>query len=205
MPMPGVKEVCSLLEGYNIGNQISEEWIIARRDNLVVPWVEAKTKLPLGRVETRTEYYDGNGESILVLRARPIVDLISIQYTNVPTNQFFISPTALEIIADEGILKAKANFNEANYIPIFARGERNLRIIYTVGFATIPADVAEAVTMLVAERVLGHIANRTGGGNLSIQSFSRQWGNRGKFSEARNDLARGAIALLRKYMTGVLA
>lgn len=205
MPMPSTKDIFDLLEGYNLKGQVSEEWLGKCRDDFVVPWVERKTKLPFGRVETRVEYYDGNGESILVLRARPIVDLIAINYTNVPSNQFYISPMALQVIQEEGILKARANFNEANYVPIFARGERNLRVTYTVGYASVPADVARAVACLVAEQALGAVANRTGGGSLSVSGWSRNYGSRGKFAEARNDLARQAMAILRGYMTGVTA
>ena len=111
------------------------------------------------------------------------------------------------MIADEGILKAKANFNESNYVPIFARGERNLRIQYTYGIDDLDnyPDIKHAVICFTAEKVLGHIASRTGGGSLSVQAFSRQYGNRGKFSDMRNELARDGVALLREYITGVTA
>jgi len=205
MALPTAQQVIDLLESYNIENQVSTAWINTKMTGMVIPWVEEKTKLSLSEVKTVTEYYSGTGVSILVLRRRPIVALLSISYTNVPSDQFYISPLAIQVIADEGILKAKANFNEANYTPIFARGERNLRIQYSYGFSTAPPLVSHAVACLTAAKVLGHIASRTGGGNLSVQAFSRQYGNRGKFSNARDELARDGLALLRKYMTGVTA
>jgi len=206
MAMPTAKEVFALLETYNVEAQLSEAWVDDKMTGMVIPWVEKKTKLSLSGVGGPvTEYYSGTGSSILVLRRRPIVALLSISYTNVPSDQFFISPLAIQVIADEGILKAKANFNEANYTPIFARGERNLRIQYTYGFDEVPADVFHAVKCLTAEKVLGHIASRTGGGGLSVQSFSRQYGSRGKFTDIRNELARDGIAALRDYLTGVTA
>lgn len=204
MAMPSAKEVFDLLEGYNLNSQVSESWLMDCRDNFVIPWVEAKTKLPFGRTETRVEYYDGTGSDILILRARPIVDLIAINYTNVPSNAFYISPLAIQVVNEEGILKARANFNEANYVPIFARGNRNLRITYSVGYVNVPADVARAVKCLVAEQALGLVSSRTGGGSLSVSGWSRNHGSRGKFTDARNDLARQALSLLRKYMTGVM-
>jgi len=205
MAMPTATEVFALLEGYNVEVQVSEAWVLDKMTGMVIPWVERKTKLTFDEISTITEYYSGTGNSILVLRHRPIVALLSISYTNVPSDQFFISPLAIQVIADEGILKAKANFNESNYTPIFARGERNLRIQYTYGFTTIPTELAHAVKCLTAEKVLGHIASRTGGGGLSVQSFSRQYGSRGKFTDIRNELARDGIAALREYLTGVTA
>lgn len=205
MAMPTAKEVFALLEGYNVETQLSEDWVTDKMTGMVIPWVERKTKLTFSGISTITEYYSGTGNSILVLRRRPIVALLSISYTNIPSDQFFISPLAIQVIADEGMLKARANFNEANYVPIFARGERNLRIQYTYGFDEVPPDVAHAVKCLTAEKVLGHIASRTGGGGLSVQSFSRQYGSRGKFTDIRNELARDGIAALREYLTGVTA
>ena len=205
MALPTAAEIQAVLEGYNIETQLSDAWIDAKRDKFVVPWVEKKTKLSFTGIQEVTEYYDGTGSSILVLRHRPIVALLSISYTNVPSDQFYISPLAIQTIEDEGILKAKANFNEANYVPIFARGQRNLRITYSFGYADPPPEVAEAIKYLVAEKILGHIASRTGGGNLNVQAFGRQYGSRGKFTEIRNELARDAIAILREYITGVTA
>ena len=205
MATPTAKDVLDLLEGYNVDVQVSENWINGKMAGLVIPWVEEKTKLSFSEISTITEYYSGNGTSLLILRRRPLVELMSISYTNVPSDQFFISPLAIQTIADEGILKAKANFNEANYVPIFARGERNIRVEYTYGFADMPVDISHAVACLTAEKVLGHVASRTGGGNLGVQAFSRQYGNRGKFSNARDELARDGLLLLRKYMTGVTA
>ncbi len=205
MAMPTAKEVFALLEGYNVQVQLSEEWVDDKMTGMVIPWVEKKTKLTFDGISTVTEYYSGTGNSILILRRRPIVALLEISYTNIPSDQFFISPLAIQVIADEGILKARANFNEANYTPIFARGERNLRIKYTYGSDEVPTDVFHAVKCLTAAKVLGHIASRTGGGNLSVQAFSRQYGSRGKFSNIRDELARDGLALLREYFTGVTA
>lgn len=204
MPLPAAADVRALLENYQItAAVVSDNWINARIANLVVPTVQKWTRQNFNGVQTDTEYYSGNGTSILVLRRRPIVDLVSISYTNIPSNQFYISPLAIQIINAEGILKARANFNEANYVPIFAKGDKNLRVSYTYGFTDYPSDVFEAVASLAAERVLGHVGSMTGGGSVTMQQYGRNFGNKGKYSDIRNDLVAQAMSLLRPYMTGV--
>lgn len=205
MPLPTPAEVRALLEGYNIDTQLSDAWIMDKQANFVVPWVRRKARTSFGAIAEVTEYYSGTGDSVLILRRRPIVALLELSYTNIPTDQFYLSPLAIQIISDEGILKARANFNEANYVPIFARGERNLRVKYSYGYADVPDELKHAIKCFTAEKVLGHIASRTGGGSLSVQAFSRQYGSRGKFSDIRNELARDGMSAMRAYMTGVTA
>jgi hypothetical protein len=155
-------------------------------------------------VQTATEYYSGNGSSVLLLRRKPIVDLTSISYTNVVANQYYISPLAIQIINEEGILKAKANFNEANYVPIFARGERNLRIIYTYGGTDYPNDIAHAIKVAMADRALGIIGSRTGGGSLGVQAYNRNFGEMGKYTDIRRMMAREIHAIMRMHTTGII-
>lgn len=181
---------------------VSDAWIQSRITNRVLPWVTAKTRQKFDGLETVTEFYDGTGSSLMILRRRPIVQLIQISYTNVDTNLYYLTPTAIQVIAEEGILKAKANFNESSYIPIFYRGDRNLRITYQYGYAECPGDIAEAITCLTADVVLSHVANKTGGGNQGLPGISRDFGPAGKYSHIRRELALTANALMRKYMTG---
>jgi hypothetical protein len=182
---------------------LSEGWLANMRDRMVIPWVCGKLKMDFTAVQTATEYYSGDGGSILVLRRRPIVDLIAVSYTNVVANQYYISPLSIQIINDEGVLKAKANFNEANYTPVFARGERNLRVQYTYGGADYPPDVFHIITCGMAEKALAQIGARTGGGSLSVQAFSRNYGALGKYHDIRQDLARQILTLMRLRVTGV--
>ena len=181
---------------------VTDGWLSDVRDNEVKPFLERVCRQKFDGIETVTEYYDGTGSSILALRRRPIIRVVSLSYTNVDSNLYYLSPTAMQVIADEGILKAKANFNESTYTPIFWKGQRNLRVIYQVGWATCPNDVAQAVKYLIAEAALGHVADMTGGGSLSTNGYSKDYGKRGRYTNARNSLARRAHAILRKYMTG---
>ena len=181
---------------------VSDTWIQDRITNRILPWIVAKTRQTFDGLSTVTEFYDGTGSSLMILRRRPIVQLLQISYTNVDTNLYYLTPTAIQVIAEEGILKAKANFNESSYIPVFYRGDRNLRITYQYGYANCPGDVAEAIKCLTADVVLAHVANKTGGGNQGLPGISRDYGDAGKYTHIRRDLALTANALIRKYMTG---
>jgi hypothetical protein len=181
---------------------LRDGWLIRTRDNMVLPWITEKTRLSFNGIQTVTEFYDGTGDSILVLRKRPIVALISISYTNVDSNLYYLTPSAIQVIPEEGILKAKANFNESTYIPIFYRGTKNIKIVYQAGYADYPTDIFEAVCRLVAEQALAHIGSRTGGGDMSTQGYSRSFGKSGKWTHERRMLAQTAYSSLRKYMTG---
>lgn len=181
---------------------VSENWIQKCRDELVIPWVERKTRQSFSGIQTVTEYYDGTGGPLMILRRRPIVELLKISYTNVDSNLYYLTPSAMQVIADEGILKAKANFNESSYIPIFFRGDRNIRITYSYGFTDCPADISRAIGMLVASEVLAHAGNKTGGGDLNVQAFGRGYGENGKWTHRRKQLAKLAYATLRQYITG---
>ena len=181
---------------------LRDGWLINARDKVVLPWISEKTRVNFNGVTTYTEYYDGTGDSILVLRKRPIVALIAISYTNVDSNLYYLTPSAIQVIPEEGILKAKANFNESTYIPIFYRGTKNIRVQYQAGYSDYPSDIFEAVCRLTAEQALVHVGSRTGGGDLSGQGYSRSFGKSGKYTHERRNLTRTAYALLKKYMTG---
>lgn len=181
---------------------VSDTWIQSRITNRILPWIESKTRQKFDGLQTITEYYDGTGSSIMILRRRPIVQLISISYTNVDSNLYYLTPSAMQVIAEEGILKAKANFNESSYIPIFFRGDRNIRITYQYGYAECPGDIAEAIMCLTADVVLEHVASKTGGGNPGLPGINRDYGEAGKYTEHRRQITRQALALMRKYMVG---
>ncbi len=204
--IPSVIEIRNELEGYGINSTVmSSRWIARFRDKFVIPYIERKTRQSFSEVKEVTEYKSGNGSSILILNRRPIVSLVSLSYTNfVEVDQFTINVNSIQVIAEEGILKARYDFREDNWRPIFARGEYNIRVVYTYGYTTIPDDLKEAVIYFTAERTLGQIESHTGGGSLSVQGWNRNFGNRGKYTNARNDLARLGMTILKDRMTGVV-
>ena len=73
-----------------------------------------------------------------------------------------------------------------------------------MGSSTIESDLKRAVIKLCAESALGFVGARTGGGSITVQGFSRNFGNRGKYQDIRNDLSRQAWAVIKKYMTSVV-
>ena len=183
---------------------INQSWIEKRRDNFVVPYVERVTRQSFGSIKSVVQFYSGNGKNYLLLNKKPIVALTEIRYVLGGSNFTILNLQNIQVVASEGILKAKRNYEEAYYLPVFARGDYNIQITYTYGYADCPEDVKEAVMYLCAEQILGFIGARTGGGSLTMQSYGRNYGSRGKYQDIRNDLSRQAYALLSPYMTSVV-
>lgn len=185
---------------------LSDEWINKRKNNFVIPHVKRITRQSFDATAQVTEYYNGNASTILVLNRRPIVSLDDINLVNIPQDTSYISVSSIEVITAEGILKVKSNFEESQqWNPIFPKGKYNIKVTYTYGMADCPDDVSEAIIYLTSSVILGHLASRTGGGDLSVQSFSRNWGSdRGKWGQWRSEIERMGMSLLRKYMTGVV-
>jgi hypothetical protein len=205
MAKPTVTEIRDFLEGYGITSAIlSDLWITARLDNTVIPHVEEVTRQKFSGIATAVEYHSGTGKNILMLDKKPIVSLTVIEYVLGGDNISIMNNAMIEVIADEGILKSKTNYDEAFLLPVFAKGEYNIKVTYTYGYADYPGPVKDAVIMLTANMALGHVGSRTGGGNVSGQAYNRTFGNRGKWTEERNDLARQAYALLKPYSTGIV-
>lgn len=203
MAKPSADDVRNYLDGYGIDHSVLPDlWIESRRDNYIIPYVESITRQKFSGIETITEYYSGTNKNVLMLNRRPIVSIVNIEYVAGGNYYTIINLGNIELIADQGIIKAKSN--EAYYLPLFTKGEDNIKITYTYGFADYPANVKEAIICLCAEQLLGFVGARTGGGNLTGKGFSRQYGERGKWQDVRNDLSRSAHMLLYKYITSVV-
>lgn len=200
--IPSEKEVRSLLEGYGVDcTVLTKAWIDAAISEEVVPRVEAFCRLRLGEITTYDEFYDGNGEDTLMLSRRNVTQLLNIVY--VGGADYPISVSSVTLIGKEGILKARTNIYQGNESRIFSRGNRNIRVQYTVDLTEIPNDLARAVTLLAANLALEIIADRTGGGSLAVQSHSRDYGARGKYHNLRTSLVRRANGIMKRYFTGV--
>lgn len=203
MAAPTSTDVYTELEGYGITTDvISPAWITAKINNIVIPFIEKTCRQTFQAETTYDEYYDGLGTSVLVLRRRPVNSVVAVYVVGAIINDSF-NITNIELDTAGGSLKVKSS--EDNYLSttVFPRGIKNLRVIYKAGFAAMPDDIKQAVIFFACELALGNIANRTGGGNLSTQGFSRQFGNRGKYSSARNDFKRLAMDILKRYSTGI--
>lgn len=109
----------------------------------------------------RTEYHDGLGASSLVLRCRPISAITQI-YDD-PSQMFSessgVDASRYVFYPEEGIVELTGGS--------FADGRRNVKIIYTAGFATVPPAVEQAANILV-----GHFFNRGHQGGDGVASES---------------------------------
>lgn len=202
---PTATDIRNFLEGNSIDSTlVSDTWIETRRDRFIIPYIEKICRTSLTGIDTVTDYYSGNGENYLVLHQKNVIALTNIEFV-VGGGTWVFNLSNVELITDEGIIKAKRNFQETWIKPYFPKGNKNIKVTYTVGYAgsSIPDDLSEAIIFLTAEKILGLIASRCGGGDISIQAFSKSYGSRGKFTDFRNELARMGMAICRTYMTYV--
>jgi len=185
---------------------VPDSWITSRLNGSIIPFVEGTTRHSITGVKTITEYYSGNGTNMLNLSRRGVISLTQIAYVLGGDNQRVLSLANVELLADEGSIKAKRNAVETWMMPIFPKGQKNLKITYTAGYEPedIPVDLCEAVKLLACDTILSFIEGMDGGGDVSVQAYNKSYGNRGKYSNIRNELQRMANAILRRYQTGVI-
>lgn len=185
---------------------LSDEMLTRARDEMVLPFVEDKAgfSLTLG-IQRVTEFHSGTGTTLLILNRRPITQIHSINLVTNPSNWVYVSPTSVEVVATEGILKLKAVLESwQSYVPAFPRGKDNIKVDYSYGFASAPVDLVRAVNNLVASYALGQMGARTGGGSVGGLGLSRTYGPRGKYGDIRVELERWAAVAIRRYVAGLI-
>lgn len=179
-------------------------------DNIVTaqvwPWIEAKTRQSFtGKAQVR-ELYSGNGTSELMLDRRYIQSVDKIELLTLPHDILSIPISSIEVVTGRGLLRVRAINLESftTLAPIWPKGDNNVAITYTYGFDEPPADVQKAAALLACSFYLSKESNVTGGGTqITVEGYSRTFGKRGKWAEMRSDYAIQAMALLKKYMTGI--
>lgn len=135
--------------------------------------------------EPRTEYYGGSGARVLVLKARPITALASVDEIDEDGNETPVATTEFRRDDPGGIIRYKGG--------AFTRGWQNWKIVYTAGYtaATMPKDLQLAAKMWLA--VIFQKANKSlfgaSSSNLGDQSINYD------LSEIPDDVKK----LLRKY------
>lgn len=205
MALPTATDVRDFLEGYEISTTVlTDPWIERKLTNVIIPFVERLIGRSAEGSESVVEYLSGNGKSILLLSRKDVVSLTSLEYVTGGDFDTTIGLSGVRLIPNQGMIKSVSNITEGGYSTLFAKGIKNIKVTYTVGSTTIENDLKEAIIMLCAESILGFVGARTGGGSITVQGFSRNFGNRGKYQDIRNDLKREARAILKKYMTGVV-
>jgi hypothetical protein len=210
MALVTVQDIKDELEGICEidSNLISDAWITNKRDKFVVPWVEGKTGFSVTTEQTITEYYDGNGENYLILNVKPVNELVALEYVASADYSSSMDITEFILLSEEGMIKAnRTEYVLNNVSPVFLRGNKNIKVTYKAGYNTddIPDQLNEVIKYLVCEKILGQLANRTGGGNITTPGYSRNYGGMGKYTDLRREYARQAMVLLDDYITGVIS
>ena len=205
--LPSAADVRAELENY-VGvdsSLVTDTWIINRLTKSIIPWVEKKIRVPIAASSAQiTEFLSGTGTSLLILSHKPVLSIDAMVFVSA-VNTPNLSLSYITYDSAEGFIKAKGVADElggSGYM--FPRGSKNIKVTYTYGLGTLPDDLQQALIYLAAEAVLGHIEGMTGGGTPTANSFSKAYGNRGKYTNIRNDLARMAISILKSYWTGVV-
>jgi len=203
MAAPTATEIRAVLEGYGISTAVlTDTWLEKCRDEEIIPHVEDVTRLEFDGEQEITEYYNGNGSSVLILNRRPVNSITSIEIVGSLTGGNLSD--SVELIENEGIVKATTNYNEGIYGPVFQKGDKNIKVTYKYGTTDYPIIVSRAIKLLVAAKALVLIGSRTGGGSLTVQSHGRNYGSHGKYTDIRKELVASAYSLLRRYITGVV-
>lgn len=125
----------------NLATTSAEETTLAQLISAVSAAIENHTR----RVFAETEYdqlYSGTSTPVLRLNHYPIVDVDSI---TVDPFGSAVTLTDYDVDADAGLLR-RDRFGE-----VWSGGVNHYRVIYTAGYATIPADIQEACAEWVAQ------------------------------------------------------
>jgi hypothetical protein len=118
--------------------------------------------------QTYTEYYDGTGTNMLMIMHTPITSISSVQYQLYPTGTF--------LNFYEGSLSANIQYDDGGWIELydirFYQGKNNIKIVYSAGYSTIPADIKQACIEEVAMLMDNSNVTGVGKGNLGIKNKS---------------------------------
>lgn len=137
--------------------------------------------------QTYTEYLDGDGSGSLILSQFPIISITSIyddpdwKTTNYPES-CLIDSSDYMYYADEGIVEYDGDL-------CFARGKKNIRVIYVAGYASIPYDVQHAVFEWIATVWKKKSEKRFGVSSVAIGDRNISYLNEGIPEAVRRRLA----------------
>jgi hypothetical protein len=208
---PTALDIINYLEGYGISSSIiSDDWIEKRRDNLVIPWITKHTRLDFESEKEITEYLSGNGKEILVLSKKPVNEIINFTYVSGGDTLINLSES-IELDQAEGIIIKKVLMSEGDIKSVFPKGNKNIKVTYKYGTENFIdsesnelVDIKEAIIYMTCKQILIQIGARTGGGSLSVEAHSRNYGTRGKYTDIINNLDQMSYEILRPYFTGVV-
>lgn len=188
---------------YSVKTRAIED-MIARATSLI----QRMTGFSFSGVQEFTEWHDGSGTSELMLDRKGIIALVNIAVITQPNWQFNISTSGIDVISDMGLLRAKAatDMEFQARPPLFPKGENNIKVTYTAGFASMPSDLVQALCLMVQADVLGDAAAQAGDpASINVVAWSRSWSNpRGQYGNIRNQWYSQARHIIRHYGSGVV-
>lgn len=164
--------------GISAGNT-SKDNLIKRKINQATRMIEAFCALPedhhFKQATYTNEEYDGSGTNQLVLKMRPVTSITSFQYRDTPQSDSNFTDVDSELYfasdTDAGVIDL--NFSQSG-------GWGGYRLTYVAGYATIPADLAEACVTLAAYLVenasSGTAVKSKQEGSRKIEYFQSQTG-----------------------------
>jgi len=204
MALPTELEIRGMLEGYGIDDTVvSDAWIASQRDGYVIPHIQNILGYTLDAENTVTEYYSGNGTDTLFLNKKGISEITNIETVTGYDVTSAISLSSVVLLSGKGMIKARAGVPEYTDARSFPKGRNNIKITYKIG-GDITAELSFVVKAFSAIMILDNIEGRTGGGSLSVQGFSRDFGNMGRYSNIRKRLNGQAVSILKKYKSSVV-
>lgn len=128
-----------------------------------------------------TESYDGTGNTRQMLRRVPVTAVSSVVVNGQTLNA--VSWPQWGYTFDEYGLIA---MGDCNYFP---RGTRNVTVTYTAGYATVPADLSQAVNEMVADKF-----KRRDNIGISARQIAQE-----TISYTSGDVPKSALSVLNVY------
>lgn len=101
-----------------------------------------------------TEYYDGDGTLELILNQRPI---ISVSEIYIDPSCLFAGATLVPNLNSGSPAQLISSTRDLNagrvrlFMYAFLRGRRSVKVTYSAGYATVPADLQHAVKLICAK------------------------------------------------------
>lgn len=161
-------------------------------DTLIDDWIlaaQAQIERYCNRVfdsASFTEYFDGNLKQSVVVRNPPVTTLTSVSYRKDNDEWTAYASTLHDFDANSGVVFFVTGGEEAflagleGRLPRFPQGKKGVRVVYTGGYSSIPADLSQACIELVAKIRGGNAAQRSArASGLQSESLgyeSRTWG-----------------------------
>jgi uncharacterized phiE125 gp8 family phage protein len=139
---------------------------------------------------TYTETYNGSGSTTQLLRQTPIVSVSSLVVNTITVPPSPDGVQAGYVFDDMALyLIGMSTYGWSYPVYYFPRGKQNIKVTYTAGYATVPADVEQACIELVGKQF-----NRRKHLDVSNKNLGTE-----VVSYTKDDLGKDTQAILQSY------